>query len=73
VITGFCNKAHDGYLGHALLGRWVNLGALTTNSDLKNTYGHVRVELGGGPVDTGRLKVGCFLGDYVRTGIGTLL
>jgi hypothetical protein len=36
VLTGYCNKAHDGYLGHALLGRWVNLGALTTNSDLKN-------------------------------------
>jgi UDP-N-acetylglucosamine diphosphorylase/glucosamine-1-phosphate N-acetyltransferase len=73
VLTGFCNKAHDGYLGHALLGRWINLGALTTNSDLKNTYGPVRVELGSGPVDTGRLKVGCYLGDYVRTGIGTLL
>jgi UDP-N-acetylglucosamine diphosphorylase/glucosamine-1-phosphate N-acetyltransferase len=73
VLTGFCNKAHDGYLGHALLGRWINLGALTTNSDLKNTYGRVRVELSTGLVDTERLKIGCFLGDYVRTGIGTLL
>ena len=73
VITGFCNKAHDGYLGHALVGRWVNLGAFTTNSDLKNTYSTVRVERSDGTVDTGLLKVGCFIGDHVRTGIGTLI
>jgi UDP-N-acetylglucosamine diphosphorylase/glucosamine-1-phosphate N-acetyltransferase len=73
VLCGFTNKAHDGYLGHALLGRWVNLGAQTTNSDLKNTYGEVRVRRSTGSVPTGRMKVGCFLGDHVRTGIGTLL
>lgn len=73
VLTGFVNKAHDGYLGHALTGRWVNLGALTTNSDLKNDYGPVRVELPGGTVDTGMMKVGVFLGDHVKTGIGTVL
>lgn len=73
VILGFCNKAHDGYLGHALLGQWVNLGALTTNSDLKNDYGTVRVDLPAGTVDTGLIKVGTFLGDHVKTGIGTLL
>src|SRR5690606_22524167 len=43
VLVGFTNKAHDGYLGHALVGRWVNLGAFTTNSDLKNNYGAVTV------------------------------
>jgi UDP-N-acetylglucosamine diphosphorylase/glucosamine-1-phosphate N-acetyltransferase len=73
VVLGYCNKAHDGYLGHALLGRWVNLGAFTTNSDLKNNYSPVRVTLGRQEVDTGLLKVGCFLGDHVKTGIGTLL
>lgn len=73
VLVGFSNKAHDGYLGHALLGRWVNLGALTTNSDLKNTYSTVRVALPHGEEDTGLLKVGVFLGDHVKTGIGTLL
>lgn len=73
VLLGFGNKAHDGYLGHALVGRWVNLGALTTNSDLKNDYGPVRVDLPGGSVDTGLMKVGAFLGDHVKTGIGTLL
>ena len=74
VILGWSNKAHDGYLGHALVGSWVNLGAGTTNSDLKNNYSSVRVPVGvEREVDTGLLKVGIFLGDHVKTGIGTLL
>jgi UDP-N-acetylglucosamine diphosphorylase/glucosamine-1-phosphate N-acetyltransferase len=73
IILGYTNKAHDGFLGHAYLGRWVNLGAFTTNSDLKNNYGPVRVGGASGPRDTGLMKVGAFLGDHVKTGIGTLL
>jgi UDP-N-acetylglucosamine diphosphorylase/glucosamine-1-phosphate N-acetyltransferase len=73
VFLGFVNKAHDGHIGHALLGRWVNLGAFTTNSDLKNNYRPVRVWTPEGDEDTGLLKVGCFLGDHVKTGIGTVL
>lgn len=73
IVLGYSNKAHDGFLGHSYLGRWVNLGAFTTNSDLKNNYGEVRVGSPGGPVGTGMVKVGCFLGDHVKTGIGTLL
>jgi UDP-N-acetylglucosamine diphosphorylase/glucosamine-1-phosphate N-acetyltransferase len=67
------NKAHDGHIGHAYLGAWVNLGAETTNSDLKNNYGTVRLWTPEGERDTGELKVGCFLGDHVKTGIGLLL
>ena len=73
VILGYSNKAHDGFLGHAYVGQWVNLGAFTTNSDLKNNYGPVRVGGALGSRDTGLMKVGCFLGDHVKTGIGTLL
>ncbi len=73
VLSPFVNKAHDGHLGHALVGRWVNLGAGTTNSDLKNNYGSVTVWTPDGDVNTGLTKVGCFLGDHVKTGIGTLL
>ncbi|MFO7892945.1 MAG: putative sugar nucleotidyl transferase [Longimicrobiales bacterium] len=73
VILGYSNKAHDGFLGHAYLGMWVNLGAMTTNSDLKNNYGTVRVWTPDGEADTGSRKVGCFLGDHVKTAIGTLL
>lgn len=73
VLLGFVNKAHEGFLGHAMLGRWVNLGAGTANSDLKNNYGTVRVWTPDGEEDSGLVKVGCFLGDHVKTGIGTML
>jgi|SRR5690625_895964 len=73
VILGYSNKSHDGFLGHAYLGSWVNLGALTTNSDLKNNYGSVRVWTPGGEVDTGEQKIGALIGDHVKTAIGTLL
>jgi UDP-N-acetylglucosamine diphosphorylase/glucosamine-1-phosphate N-acetyltransferase len=73
IFLGFSNKAHDGHIGHAVLGRWVNLGAGTINSDLKNTYSSVRLRLADGEVDTGLTKCGSFIGDHVKTGIGTLL
>lgn len=73
VLLGYSNKAHDGYLGHSYTGKWVNLGALTTNSDLKNNYSTVRVPTVRGKVDTGLIKMGCMIGDHVKTGIGTLL
>ncbi len=73
VVLGYSNKSHDGFLGHAYVGCWVNLGALTTNSDLKNNYGSVRVWTPTGEVDTGERKLGCLLGDHVKTSIGTLL
>lgn len=73
ILLGYDNKAHEGHLGHAILGRWVNLGAMTTNSDLKNNYATVRMWTLDGHRDTGLLKVGCFFGDHVKTGIGTLI
>jgi UDP-N-acetylglucosamine diphosphorylase / glucose-1-phosphate thymidylyltransferase / UDP-N-acetylgalactosamine diphosphorylase / glucosamine-1-phosphate N-acetyltransferase / galactosamine-1-phosphate N-acetyltransferase len=73
VCLGYVNKAHDGHMGHAYLGRWVNLGAETTNSDLKNNYGTIRLWAPDGEVDTGEIKMGCLLGDHVKTGIGLLL
>ena len=73
TTLGYSNKAHDGFLGHAYLGRWVNLGAMTVSSDLKHTYGSVRVGPPGARRDTGLLKFGCLLGDHVRTAVGTRL
>lgn len=73
VILGYSNKAHDGFLGHSYLGRWVNLGAQTVNSDLKNNYGSIRMWTPAGVADTGYVKLGCLLGDHVKTAIGTLL
>ena len=73
IILGYSNKFHDGFLGHSYLGEWVNLGAMTTNSDLKNNYGTIRVDRGDGLVDTGIRKLGAFIGDHAKTGIGTML
>ena len=74
VFQGYTNKHHDGFLGHSYLGEWVNIGAMTTNSDLKNTYGSIRVVLDGfGQLDSGILKLGCFLADHAKLGIGVHL
>jgi hypothetical protein len=74
IFHSYSNKHHDGFLGHAYVGEWVNLGALTTNSDLKNDYGNVQVTLPGKrPIDTGSTKVGSLIGDHTKTSIGTLL
>jgi UDP-N-acetylglucosamine diphosphorylase/glucosamine-1-phosphate N-acetyltransferase len=73
IIHGYTNKYHEGFLGHAYVGEWVNLGAITSNSDLRNDYGEVHVPLGGDPVPTGMAKVGCFIGDHTRTGLGSML
>ena len=74
IIHGYSNKYHDGFLGHAYVGEWVNLGALTTNSDLKNDYSSVSVrQEGRPPVETGSAKLGSLIGDHTKTSIGTLL
>ncbi|NLE39684.1 MAG: hypothetical protein GX621_16825 [Pirellulaceae bacterium] len=73
IIQGFSNKYHDGFLGHAYVGEWVNLGALTTNSDLKNDYTSVSIILDGRrPISTGSTKIGSLIGDHAKTSIGTL-
>jgi UDP-N-acetylglucosamine diphosphorylase/glucosamine-1-phosphate N-acetyltransferase len=73
IVIGNANKAHEGFVGHSVLGRWVNLGAGTTTSNLKNTYGSVSLATTDGMRDTGQIKLGSFLGDHVKTGIGLRL
>lgn len=73
VIMSFSNKAHQGYLGDSIVGEWVNLGAGSTVSNLKNTYGTVRVEVGGKKFDTGMTKFGTVIGDMAKISIGALI
>lgn len=73
IFQGFGNKQHDGFLGHSFVSSWVNLGADTITSDLKNTYGTVRVSLNGKSVESGQTFVGSFVGEHAKTGIGTIL
>ncbi|MEF8788185.1 MAG: hypothetical protein V5A84_03870 [Planctomycetota bacterium] len=71
TMESYSNKQHHGFLGHAYLGSWVNLGAGTSNSDLKNTYGEIRVQHRGRKIDTGMQFLGCIMGDYVKSAINT--
>ena len=73
IFQGYANKAHDGHLGDAFVGEWVNLGAGTTNSNLLNTYGEVlaRAAPASGVERTGQTFLGCIIGDHVKTAICT--
>lgn len=71
IVEPFTNKQHHGFLGHSYLGSWINLGAGTCNSDLKNTYGTVNMEYPHGKAATGMQFLGCVMGDYSKTAINT--
>lgn len=71
IVESYTNKQHHGFLGHAYVGSWVNLGAGTSNSDLKNTYGSIRMQYGDLSVDTNMQFLGCIVGDYVKTAINS--
>ncbi len=73
IIQGYSNKQHDGFLGHSYIGEWVNLGADTNTSDLKNNYGMVSARLRGRTIPTGRQFLGMLAGDHTKTGINTML
>lgn len=73
IIHAHSNKQHAGFLGHTYVGEWVNLGALTTNSDLKNDYSTVDLYVRGKFVDSGTQKLGSFIGDHSKTSVGCLL
>ncbi|PSQ74514.1 MAG: hypothetical protein BRD39_01795, partial [Bacteroidetes bacterium QH_9_64_21] len=74
ILQGFSNKSHPGFLGHAVLGRWCNLGADTNNSNLKNDYGEVSAYAPDEErfVGTGRQFAGLFMGDHSKCGINTM-
>jgi UDP-N-acetylglucosamine diphosphorylase/glucosamine-1-phosphate N-acetyltransferase len=73
TIVGHSNKGHDGFVGHSYIGRWVNLGAGTVTSNLKNTYGTVALWTPDGQRETGLQFLGTLFGDHVKTGIGLRL
>ena len=74
VIFGYSNKAHDGFLGNAVLGEWCNLGADTNNYNLKNDYSTVKVwsYAADAFVPTGEQFCGLFIGDHSKTAINTM-
>ena len=73
ILVGHANKAHDGFVGDSVLGRWVNVGAGTITSNLKNSYGEVTLWTPRGTRPTGATFLGSFVGDHAKLGIGTRL
>lgn len=74
VLFGYSNKAHDGFLGHSVLGEWCNLGADTNTSNLKNTYEEVKLWSYAEDcfVQTGLQFCGTIMGDHSKCGINTM-
>ena len=73
IFLGYSNKQHDGFLGHSFIGEWVNIGANTNNSNLKNNYGKIRFHFPEYIKDTNRMFLGVMVGDYTRIGISTMI
>ncbi len=73
VFLGNANKQHHGFLGQSIIGEWANVGAGTTTSNLKNTYGTIRMPVNGMDEPTARLFLGSVIGDHAKVGIGTYL
>ena len=71
IVEPYSNKQHHGFLGHSYVGSWVNLGAGTCTSDLKNTYGMISMDYPSGRIATEMQFLGCFIGDYSKTAINT--
>jgi UDP-N-acetylglucosamine diphosphorylase/glucosamine-1-phosphate N-acetyltransferase len=72
IFHDFSNKQHDGFVGHSIIGEWVNLGADTNTSNLKNTYRPISVEMPSGRIPTGRTFLGLLCGDHTKAGIDTM-
>jgi UDP-N-acetylglucosamine diphosphorylase/glucosamine-1-phosphate N-acetyltransferase len=73
IIHAYSNKQHDGFLGHSYIGEWVNLGANTNNSDLKNNYSTIRINLSKElEINTMQQFLGVLIGDYSKSGISTM-
>jgi UDP-N-acetylglucosamine diphosphorylase/glucosamine-1-phosphate N-acetyltransferase len=72
IILPYTNKQHAGFIGHSYLGSWVNVGADTNCSDLKNNYSTVKVKLNGKTIDTGTQFLGVIIGDHSKSAINTM-
>ena len=72
IIHAYVNKYHEGFLGHSYVCPWVNIGAMSCTSDLKNDYSTVSVPIQGHMIDSGMHKVGSFIGDHTKTAMDSM-
>ena len=73
IIHPYSNKSHSGFLGDSILGSWINLGAGTSTSNMKNNYQKIKVSWDGQNYESGRQFLGSILGDHLKTAIGVRL
>ena len=73
VVEGYSNKAHEGYIGHSYVGEWVNIGALSVISNLKNTYGNIKMNINHKKINTNLEKLGTFIGDNAKISVGSII
>jgi len=73
IIHPYSNKSHDGFLGDSILGSWINLGAGTITSNMKNNYQNIRISWDGNSCESGRQFLGSVIGDHTKTAIGVRL
>ena len=73
IFHSYVNKQHDGFVGHSYVCPFVNLGADTVTSDLKNNYSKIKVGLLGIGIETGMQFLGSIIGDHSKTSINTML
>lgn len=72
IFMDYANKQHAGFIGHSYIGSWVNLGADTNNSDLKNNYSKIKIKLSGKEINTGSQFLGLMIGDHSKSAINTM-
>lgn len=72
IFQSYSNKQHEGFLGHSFISEWVNFGADTNNSDLKNTYDNIKLRIDDTEVDTGTMFMGLLCGDHTKSGINSM-
>jgi UDP-N-acetylglucosamine diphosphorylase/glucosamine-1-phosphate N-acetyltransferase len=72
IFMDYSNKQHAGFIGHSYIGSWVNLGADTNNSDLKNNHSKIKINLSSKEVDTGSQFLGLMIGDHSKSAINTM-
>ncbi|MCS7015485.1 MAG: putative sugar nucleotidyl transferase [Gemmatales bacterium] len=73
IFQGWANKYHDGFIGHSWIGEWVNIAAGVQISDLRHDYKTVPVCSRGQRQDSGLTKLGAFIGDHTKLGLGVLV
>jgi bifunctional N-acetylglucosamine-1-phosphate-uridyltransferase/glucosamine-1-phosphate-acetyltransferase GlmU-like protein len=73
IFHSYSNKSHYGFIGDSAIGSWVNLGAGTTTSNLKSTYGLIKLRIAGREIQSDRVLLGCVIGDHAKTATNSML